>query len=121
MEQPEGVKPKRSWKRIFLVSLFGMLIYLTAESFQPPGRQPSVRICLGLIDAYQAVGSPAMKAAGVQCRYVPSCSHYAEDAISYYGSVSGVFRTIGRLLRCAPWGGRGFDPAVPAVPLDPPS
>ena len=113
MDHPERVKPKRSFRRWFLLVLFGLSIYLTVEAFQPPDRQPSARLCLALIDAYQAVGSPVMNATGVRCRYVPSCSHYAEDAIGHYGALGGIVRTCGRLLRCAPWGGRGFDPAVP--------
>ena len=46
------------------------------------------------------------------CRYEPSCSRYAEDAISHYGTLPGLVRTIGRLWRCSPWGTGGVDPAV---------
>ncbi|HUR38048.1 MAG TPA: membrane protein insertion efficiency factor YidD, partial [Planctomycetota bacterium] len=62
------------------------------------------------------------KSGGVQCRYVPSCSHYAEDAIAHYGAVSGGLRAFGRLWRCSPWGGSGYDPAVeehPAASVSP--
>ncbi len=48
---------------------------------------------------------------GGQCRYQPSCSQYAIDAINKYGPWSGGWRAIKRILRCHPWGGSGYDPA----------
>jgi uncharacterized protein len=48
---------------------------------------------------------------GGQCRYEPSCSQYAIDAINKYGAFVGSWRAIKRISRCHPWGGRGFDPA----------
>ena len=47
------------------------------------------------------------------CRYWPSCSEYAEQACREHGDLKGLALAIGRLLRCHPWGGHGFDP----VPL----
>lgn len=47
------------------------------------------------------------------CRYVPTCSDYAIEAIETYGSIKGSFLAIKRILRCNPWGGSGADP----VPL----
>jgi putative membrane protein insertion efficiency factor len=102
---------KRSWK-VVLWSCFALCVYLTAEAFLPASSQPSARMSVGLLRAYQALGSPAMAACGVQCRYRPTCSHYAVDAISYYGTLGGLARTAGRLWRCSPWGGSGYDPAV---------
>jgi len=93
-------------------SLFALCFYLAAEAFVPPVWQPSARVSLALIHAYQATGSHAMEAGGVRCRYTPTCSHYAEDAISYYGTLSGGLRAAGRIWRCSPWGGAGYDPAV---------
>ncbi len=93
-------------------SLFALCLYLTAEAFLPPASQPTAKLSLALIHAYQATGSKAMEAGGVHCRYTPTCSHYAEDAITYYGTLGGVLRTTGRLWRCSPWGGSGYDPAV---------
>jgi putative membrane protein insertion efficiency factor len=48
---------------------------------------------------------------GGQCRYTPSCSQYAIDAIEKYGSLRGSWKAVRRILRCHPWGGRGYDPA----------
>jgi hypothetical protein len=48
---------------------------------------------------------------GGQCRFTPSCSQYAIDAINKYGPLRGAFKAVGRICRCRPWGGKGYDPA----------
>ncbi len=44
------------------------------------------------------------------CRYVPTCSQYALEAIRKYGPIKGLWLTLKRLSRCHPWGGSGYDP-----------
>ena len=44
------------------------------------------------------------------CRYAPSCSQYAIDALQKYGALRGGWLAIKRLMRCHPWGGSGYDP-----------
>lgn len=44
------------------------------------------------------------------CRFVPTCSQYAIEALRRHGPVKGLWLTIRRLLRCHPWGGSGYDP-----------
>jgi putative membrane protein insertion efficiency factor len=44
------------------------------------------------------------------CRYSPSCSQYAIDALRKYGAVKGSWLAVKRLMRCHPWGGSGYDP-----------
>jgi putative membrane protein insertion efficiency factor len=44
------------------------------------------------------------------CRYTPSCSAYAIEALERYGAVRGGWIALKRILRCRPWGGCGFDP-----------
>jgi len=46
------------------------------------------------------------------CRYTPTCSTYAIDALKKYGLLKGSFLAIWRILRCNPWGGHGHDPVV---------
>ena len=48
---------------------------------------------------------------GGHCRYEPTCSQYAIDAINKYGALRGAWKAIKRVARCHPWGGRGYDPA----------
>ena len=89
--------------------------FLAFESALPARLQPSAKLGVLLIRGYQAVGSPVLKAGGVQCRYAPTCSHYAADAIEANGTVIGSLKAAGRLFRCSPWGGSGWDPAVASV------
>ena len=44
------------------------------------------------------------------CRFTPTCSEYAKQALIKYGPVKGLALAIWRLLRCNPWGGSGYDP-----------
>ncbi len=68
------------------------------------------RILLWFIRAYQREISPLM---GPSCRFVPTCSQYAIDAISHYGAIRGTIKAIWRILRCNPFSKGGYDPAVP--------
>jgi len=47
---------------------------------------------------------------GNQCRYYPSCSHYAEDALKEHGVLNGLLLAVKRIFRCHPWHEGGFDP-----------
>ena len=46
------------------------------------------------------------------CRYTPTCSEYAIEAIKEYGSLKGSYMAIKRVLRCNPFGGYGYDPVI---------
>jgi uncharacterized protein len=70
-----------------------------------------VRIALLLIRGYQRLFS-SMYAGS--CRFVPSCSHYAEEAIDRFGVLRGTWLTLRRLMRCHPLGPHGLDPVPPA-------
>jgi uncharacterized protein len=62
---------------------------------------------IGLIRIYQWLVSPLLPRA---CRFAPSCSDYAAEAIQLHGVARGGWLALCRLLRCHPWGGEGFDP-----------
>jgi hypothetical protein len=47
---------------------------------------------------------------GRTCRYLPTCSEYASDAIAKHGAWRGFLLAVARVSRCHPWGGEGFDP-----------
>lgn len=44
------------------------------------------------------------------CRFIPTCSNYAIEALERFGCIKGLFLTVKRILRCTPWGGSGYDP-----------
>ena len=50
---------------------------------------------------------------GYNCRYQPTCSQYALDALKEHGGLIGGFHAARRILRCNPWGGCGYDPVPP--------
>jgi len=68
-------------------------------------------LLLGLIRLYQLTLSPWL---GTQCRYDPTCSKYAAEALERHGVRRGVWLAAKRLGRCHPWGRSGYDP-VPAL------
>ena len=67
----------------------------------------AARVLLRFIRIYQATISPSL---GNVCRYSPTCSHYAYEAIERHGAIRGTLLALKRLSRCRPWGGNGFDP-----------
>lgn len=62
---------------------------------------------VGLIRFYQVVVSPYIPAA---CRFHPTCSQYALEALKKHGILKGGLLSFKRMLRCHPWGGKGHDP-----------
>jgi uncharacterized protein len=62
---------------------------------------------MALVRGYQLALSPWI---GNRCRYLPSCSEYALDALREHGALRGSWLTIRRLGRCHPWGRSGYDP-----------
>lgn len=75
------------------------------ESKMPQRR--SVRICISLLKGYKQFISPFFPPS---CRYTPTCSQYAIDAVQKYGVLRGLLLAMRRLLRCHPFAGSGYDP-----------
>ncbi|MBT8336186.1 MAG: membrane protein insertion efficiency factor YidD [Gemmatimonadetes bacterium] len=70
------------------------------------------RVLIGFVRLYQVGISPLTPPS---CRYTPSCSAYAVEALERHGALRGSWMAMRRILRCHPWGGSGYDP----VPLRP--
>lgn len=67
----------------------------------------SVRAVLSLIALYRYLLSPFL---GTNCRFEPSCSCYAHEAVQMHGALKGGMLAARRLLRCHPFGAHGYDP-----------
>jgi hypothetical protein len=62
---------------------------------------------LGLVWLYRHGLSPLL---GINCRFQPTCSEYAGEALRQYGGIRGGWLAVQRIARCHPWGGSGYDP-----------
>ena len=67
---------------------------------------------IGIIRFYRLAVSPWLPAS---CRYVPTCSAYAEEAVETHGGWRGGWMALRRIGRCHPWGGHGYDPVRPST------
>jgi putative membrane protein insertion efficiency factor len=76
--------------------------------------QTPALLARGLIQTYRVTLSSV---AGRNCRYLPTCSAYMDEAIARHGLWAGGWMGLSRICRCQPWGDSGFDP----VPASPPS
>lgn len=65
------------------------------------------RLLIGAIRLYKALISPLLPPS---CRFSPTCSHYAREAIELHGAARGSLLGIRRILRCHPWNAGGYDP-----------
>jgi putative membrane protein insertion efficiency factor len=72
-----------------------------------------LQAALTLIRGYQLLLSPLL---GPRCRYLPSCSDYAREALLRHGLIRGSFLAFRRVSRCHPFGGHGYDPVPDVVP-----
>ena len=70
----------------------------------------TAKILLWLVRAYQVTLSPIF---GGWCRFEPSCSVYASEAIRMHGAARGSWLAVKRLVKCHPFGSHGFDPVPP--------
>ena len=62
---------------------------------------------IGIVKFYQNCISPFTPAS---CRYTPTCSQYALEALQKYGAFKGGWMALKRIISCHPWGGHGYDP-----------
>jgi putative membrane protein insertion efficiency factor len=79
---------------------------------------PAAAVLTGAVRAYQWTIRPVI---GAHCRFEPSCSHYAIEALGRHGALRGSALAAGRILRCNPWHPGGDDPVPPARPGTAPS
>jgi len=68
---------------------------------------PLARVLSWPVRTYRLIGSPWV---GHYCRFQPTCSAYALEALEKHGGLYGTWLTLRRIARCNPWGGSGYDP-----------
>lgn len=68
------------------------------------------KISIFFIEKYQKYLSPIIEFHGIKCKYFPTCSEYAKQAIKKYGMPKGLYMSIKRLLKCNPFSKGGYDP-----------
>lgn len=68
------------------------------------------KFLIKLINLYKKYFSPIMEHFGIHCKYIPTCSEYARQAILKYGAFRGSFLTLKRFLKCNPFSKGGYDP-----------
>jgi len=71
------------------------------------------RLLMGLVKAYRLLLSPWL---GGSCRFEPTCSAYALQALEQHGAAAGSYLTLHRIARCQPWCDGGHDPVPPEKP-----
>ena len=60
-----------------------------------------------LIKFYQSLISPLL---GSNCRFQPTCSEYCMNSLQNWGLIKGLYLSVKRIIKCHPWGGKGYDP-----------
>ena len=73
---------------------------------------PAAHLAKLLVRGYQLVISPLLPPS---CRFAPTCSCYAMEALANHGALRGGWLAIKRIGRCHPWGGEGYDPVPPVM------
>lgn len=95
-------------KKLLAAAALALLALPTViDLTRPPERQVSAAILLRLIDLYQSRLRRSAATLGARCRFVPSCSRYAEAVIRRDGALVGGARAAWRVLRCGPWTAKG--------------
>lgn len=85
-----------------------MQVDLPRATVAPEARGVVVRVEVLLLSLYKRFVSPML---GQRCRFTPTCSVYAMDALARHGWLKGNAKIVWRILRCAPWCQGGHDPA----------
>ena len=104
-------KPTRHHAGPVAAILAALIGFAAGDAWERPHRQLMTAGVVRVIDAYRATVSPFFARTGiVRCRFDPSCSSYAREAITRYGLPKGFLLAGGRILRCHPFAKGGVDP-----------
>ena len=101
--EPDSQSTGGRLRKRLLVLFTTLLLLLGADVLRAPEKQWTARFLIAGISLYQQTGSKLMPKMGVQCRFEPTCSHYAKESIRQRGVLLGGGKAAGRILRCGPW------------------
>lgn len=94
-------------RRAVRLALVALVVGLVVDLSRAPERQLTARVELGALSLYRQRVSPWLGAAGVRCRFRPTCSRYAEGVIRKRGALVGTALAAWRVARCGPWTAAG--------------
>jgi putative membrane protein insertion efficiency factor len=94
-------------RKILVVAVACGVVLFVFDVTRPPAAQWSAAAAVRAIHLYQRAAVPVLRRTGVQCRFTPSCSHYAEAVIRRHGLLGGGWRAAWRVARCGPWTRKG--------------
>jgi len=103
---------RRSARRVLAAAVLATLL-LAVDVSRSPERQVTARAARAAIHLYQHSASPPLSRLGVRCRFQPTCSVYAEEALRKHGFLSGGWLSVKRIARCGPWTPMGTADPVP--------
>ncbi len=86
---------------------------MVEEATQSPRLGPASRLLVAAVRFYQATLGTFL---GGHCRFMPTCSEYAIEALRKHGAFRGSAMAVRRIVRCHPWGGSGYDPVAGEEP-----
>jgi putative membrane protein insertion efficiency factor len=102
---------RRAARQILVAAALATILFAVDVS-RAPERQVTARAARAAIHLYQRVASPVLSGLGVRCRFQPTCSVYAQEALRKHGLLSGGWLSAKRIARCGPWTPMGTrDPA----------
>jgi putative membrane protein insertion efficiency factor len=107
-------------RRRTIAVLVLLIVLVGLDLSRPAERQLSTTVALAGLTVYQATLARLYAAAGITCRFEPTCSHYAAACLRHHGMVQGSWLAVRRVLRCGPWTPAGTidPPPVPALASD---
>lgn len=91
------------WRWPRLLVIVGMIGAAAYDATRAPAGQVGARLAISAIHLYRGTVAPMLGTAGLQCRFTPTCSRYAETVIARDGWVPGSWKALGRIIRCGPW------------------
>jgi len=104
---------QRRAARLVLAATLLTMALLAFDVSREPDRQVTARAARAGIDLYQHTASPLLARLGVRCRFHPTCSVYADEALRKHGLVAGGWLSAKRVARCGPWTPQGTLDPVP--------